>query len=81
MKLDSTNQKNSQKNKLKQSDKKPQESNPNWTEEQKKWYKQKLCIHCRKDSYMGWNCPSKPKKKEEKKQAAAMQKKDHASYH
>jgi len=38
MELDSTNQKNPQKDKSKQSDKKPQGPNPNWTEEQKKCY-------------------------------------------
>ena len=82
MELDSTNQKNPQKDKSKQSDKKPQGPNPNWTEEQKKCYEQKLCIHCRKNNHMGWKCPNKPKK-EEKKQAATAQKKeeDHAAYH
>ena len=82
MELDSTNQKNPQKDKSKQSDKKPQGPNPNWTEEQKKCYEQKLCIHCRKNNHMGWKCPNKPKK-EEKKQAATTQKKeeDHAAYH
>jgi len=82
MELDSTNQKNPQKDKSKQSDKKPQGPNPNWTEEQKKHYEQKLCIHCGKNNHMGWKCPNKPKK-EEKKQAATTQKKeeDHAAYH
>jgi len=82
MELDSANQKNSQKDKSKQPDKKPRGSKPNWTEEQKKRYEQKLCIHCGKNDHMGWKCPNKPKK-EEKKQAASAQKKeeDHAAYH
>jgi len=82
MELDSTNWKNPQKDKSKQSDKKPQGPNPNWTEEQKKCYEQKLCIHCRKNNHMGWKCPNKPKK-EEKKQATSTQKKkeDHAACH
>jgi len=50
MKLDSTNQKNFQK--FKQLNKKPWESNPNWIKKQKKHYKQKLCIHCRKNDYI-----------------------------
>jgi len=81
MELDSTNRKNSWKDKSKQSDKKPRGPNPNWTEEQKKRYEQKLCIHCGKNDHMGWKCPNKPKK-EEKKQAATTQKEeDHAAYH
>jgi len=82
MELDSTNRKNSQKDKSKQPDKKPRGPNPNWTEEQKKHYEQKLCIHCGKNDHMGWKCPNKPKK-EEKKQAVSTQKKkeDHAACH
>jgi len=52
MKLDSTNWKNSQKNKSKQFNKKFWEPNPNWTKKQKKCYKQKLYIHYKKNNHM-----------------------------
>jgi len=45
--------------------------NPNWTDEQKRRFKEKLCIHCGKDWKPGHNCPQNPKNKN-RKDAATM---------
>lgn len=65
MELDNANQRN----------RKPQGPNPNWTEEQKKCYEQKLCIHG-KDDHLGWKCPSRPGK--DKKQVSTAKRDAHA---
>lgn len=45
--------------------------NPNWTDEQKRRFKEKLCIHCGKDWKPGHNCSQNPKNKD-RKDAATM---------
>lgn len=40
--------------------------NPNWTDEQKRRFKEKLCIHCGKDWKPGHGCPQNPKNKSKK---------------
>ncbi|KAK7704037.1 hypothetical protein SLS57_010691 [Botryosphaeria dothidea] len=40
--------------------------NPNWTDEQKRRFKEKLYIHCGKDWKPGHNCPQNPKNKNRK---------------
>lgn len=44
---------------------------PEWTEEQKQRFKDKLCIHCGKDWKYGHNCPQNPRNRKEKNSSVA----------
>lgn len=74
MELDNINRK--ERNAQRTAGKRSRGPNPNWTEEQKKRYEQKLCIHCGKDDHMGWKCPNK--KQDNRKQISATEKNGHA---
>ncbi|KAF4311213.1 putative retrotransposon gag protein [Botryosphaeria dothidea] len=58
MALDAANRQDSKKGNNGHNNKKPKGPNPNWTDEQKQRYKDRLCITCGSDKHFSPKCPA-----------------------
>jgi hypothetical protein len=74
MALDAANRQDDKKgNKGRNNNKRPKGPNPNWTDEQKQRYKDRLCITCGSDKHFSPKCPQNPRNKKEGKQTSSAQ--------
>ncbi|EKG16312.1 hypothetical protein MPH_06487 [Macrophomina phaseolina MS6] len=73
MALDAANRQDSKKgnNNGRNNNKKPKGPNPNWTDEQKQRYKDRLCITCGSDKHFSPKCPQNPRNKKDGKQTSS----------
>ncbi|KAB2568537.1 hypothetical protein DBV05_g12784 [Lasiodiplodia theobromae] len=72
MALDAANRKEDKKGSGKNG-KKPKGPNPNWTDEQKQRYHDRLCITCGSDKHFSPKCPQNPRNKDKGKQTSSAQ--------
>ncbi|KAF4311420.1 putative retrotransposon gag protein [Botryosphaeria dothidea] len=73
MALDAANRQDSKKGNNGHNNKKPKGPNPNWTDEQKQRYKDRLCITCGSDKHFSPKCPQNPRSKKDNKQTSSAQ--------
>ncbi|KAB2573748.1 hypothetical protein DBV05_g7564 [Lasiodiplodia theobromae] len=72
MALDAANRKEDKKGSGKNG-KKPKGPNPNWTDEQKQRYHDRLCITCGSNKHFSPKCPQNPRNKDKEKQTSSAQ--------